>query len=262
MKHEVMMKRGMLSLALAFALSTGAAAQQATRAGHGSPYDQEIQSKITQELGKKDKFKNVQAKADDQFVTLSGTVQKYADKEDADRRAHNIEHVQGVRNQIQVAGPTVSDAELQEKLSKKLRYDRIGYGIVYNALSLGVKNGVVTITGKVRTDPDKASALAIVENQPGVKGVIEDIDVLPTSFHDDDIRVATANAIYSDATLSRYAMDPQAPIRIVVENGHVTLYGTVDNETDKNIAGMRANGVTGVFSVSNKLQVASGEKVK
>ena len=258
--------RDLAIAALALALAGGgatAAAQQANsaRTAKGSPYDAQIQTKISQELGKKDKFKDVHATVDDQIVTLTGTVRDYADKEDADRRAHRVEHAEGVRNQIQVAGPSISDADLQQRLEKKLRYDRIGYGAVYNALGVNVQDGVVTLNGKVRTDTDKASALAVVENEPGVRGVVDDVEVLPTSINDDEIRLAVARAIYGDSTLSRYAMDPQAPIRIVVDNGHVTLYGTVENAMDKNLAGIRANSVPNVFSVDNKLQVAN-EKVK
>ncbi len=259
-----MLHKNLALAGLALSLVTGAMAQQANpaRTGKGSPYDSDIQTKITKELNKKDRFKNVKSEVDDQFITLTGTVEKYADKEDADRRAHNVSKVEGVRNQIEVAGPTVSDAVLQQKLSKKLRYDRVGYGILYNALALNVQNGMVTVSGKVRTEPDKGSALAIVENQPGVKGVFDNIDVLPTSIQDDDIRVAMADAIYGDSTLSRYATDPQAPIRIVVENGHVTLFGSVDTQMDKNVAGIRAKEVPGVFSVENKLQVGNSETAR
>jgi hypothetical protein len=79
--------------------------------------------------------------------------------------------------------------------------------------------------------------------------------VAPTSIFDDDIRVRTLRALYRDPVLGRYATDPAAPIRILVDNGHVTLYGTVDNPMDKQIAGVRANSVFGVFSVQNNLSV-------
>jgi len=80
--------------------------------------------------------------------------------------------------------------------------------------------------------------------------------VAPTSGFDDDIRVRVTRAIYGDSVLGRYATDPAAPIRIVVENGKVSLYGTVDSAMDKQIAGMRANQVFGVFSVQNNLAIA------
>ena len=85
--------------------------------------------------------------------------------------------------------------------------------------------------------------------------MIDNVKVLPTSIFDNDIRLRTAQAIYRDPMLSRYAMVPAAPIRIVVDHGHVTLYGAVDSQLDKQVAGVRANQVFGVFSVDNQLTV-------
>jgi hypothetical protein len=90
---------------------------------------------------------------------------------------------------------------------------------------------------------------------PGVKDVVNEVNVLPVSLFDDSIRVRTARAIYRDSVLGRYAIDPVDPIRIVVDNGHVTLYGTVESAMDKTIAGIRASSVPGAFSVENKLVV-------
>jgi len=88
-------------------------------------------------------------------------------------------------------------------------------------------------------------------------GVVDNINVAPTSIFDDDIRLRVARAIYGNATLQRYALDPQAPIRIVVENGKVALYGVVDSTLDRQIAETQANSVPGVFSVTDNLIVAS-----
>jgi hyperosmotically inducible protein len=161
-----------------------------------------------------------------------------------------------VRNQITVAGENVADAQLQQKLSKKLAYDRVGYGDnAFSYFAIGVKDGVVTLTGDTINDVARDSALATVQRMPGVKDVVNEVKVLPVSIFDDQLRIRTARAIYRDSVLGRYATDPVDPIRIVVDNGHVTLYGTVQNQMDKNIAGLRANGVFGAFSVDNKLAV-------
>ena len=85
--------------------------------------------------------------------------------------------------------------------------------------------------------------------------MVSNISVEPTSIFDDGIRVRTARAIYRDPVLSKYAMDPARSIRIIVANGHVTLYGSVDSTMDKQVAGIRANQVFGAFSVDNKLVV-------
>jgi len=90
-----------------------------------------------------------------------------------------------------------------------------------------------------------------------VKNVVDEIDVAPVSPFDDDLRVRLARAIYSQPSLQRYALDPQAPIRIVVENGQVELAGVVLNKGDRQIAYAQASSVPGVFSVKNNLMVAS-----
>jgi len=111
-----------------------------------------------------------------------------------------------VRNLIAVTGKPIPDAELGEKLADKLRYDRVDQGVVFNNFNLAVNNGIVTISGQARTPTDAASALAIVENTPGVKGVIDDIKVLPTSQMDDETRIRVARAVYGDPSLQKYAL--------------------------------------------------------
>ena len=135
---------------------------------------------------------------------------------------------------------TVPDSELQASLSEKLTYDRIGYGVMFNALNLQVQSGVVTVGGDVRDYPSRDSALAIVETTPGVNDVIDEINVLPTSIFDDELRVRIARAIYGQAALQRYALFPEKPIRIIVDNGHVTLHGVVDNTMDRQISETQA----------------------
>jgi len=209
-------------------------------------------------LNKKD-LRNVQVRVDNNGVaTLSGTVDYFAEKADAQKRVLKAKGVTAVRNQIQVAGPNVSDQVLQSKLGVKLAYDRVGYpDTIFNAITLSVENGVVTLGGHARAPVDKESALGLVSNYPGVKDVVDNIQVDPASMMDDRARVAVAQAIYGYPTLGRYSIDPVKPIRISVQNGNVELYGTVDNEGDKEIANLRANGVAGVFSVKNYLQVAN-----
>jgi hyperosmotically inducible protein len=226
-----------------------------------SPTDAQIQADVRHALDSK-RFSNVQVAVQDGVVTLSGTVDVYSAKEDADRRAHHRKNVRAVRNMIEVAGgEAMDDAALRRKLSEKLTYDRVGYGTTaFNNIELGVQNGVVTLRGTVYGPADKDSAVSVVANTPGVRDVIDELEVAPVSPMDDRIRVQEARAIYGDPVLSRYAMDPAKTIRITVVNGRVTLSGVVDSEMDKNVAGIRANGVPGVFAVTNNLQVAGKRK--
>ncbi len=242
------------ALVVCLFLTTTTFAQRAA-AGSGR-YDPQIQQDVTKVLQSKDKWKGVSAATDDAIVTLSGAVRVYIDKADAGRRAGKISHVDGVRNHIQVSSD-VPDADLKQELSNKLAYDRIGYGIMFNNLTLNVQNGVATVGGDVHDYPSRDSALAIVESTAGVKDVIDDINVLPTSPFDDDLRVRIAQAIYGDPALQRYSASPQKPIRIVVDNGHVTLAGVVDSQLDKTVAETRAKSVPNVFSVQNDLVIAN-----
>lgn len=205
----------------------------------------------------KSQYKDVHVNVDANGVaTLSGTVADYEYKSDADKTVHKIKGVSAVRNDIQVAGPSVPDSELEKKLLEKVSDSAIGYGNMFDAITVDVHDGVVTLGGHAHDYPNRDTALAVVSTMPGVKDVVDDIQVDPVSPMDDGIRLAVARAVYGYASLNRYAIDPAKPIRISVQNGHVELYGVVDSESDKDAAGIRANSVPGVFSVENHLQVA------
>ncbi len=218
--------------------------------------DQQIQKDVEKQLqGKKD-FQGVTATTDDQIVTLNGTVNLYIDKVNVEKRVKRVKNVDGIRNHVAVSS-NVPDDKIREVLGDKLAYDRVGYGIAFNALTLDVKDGVVTLGGNVHDYPSRDSAVALAETTAGVKDVIDNIEVAPTSLFDDDLRQKLYRAIYRYPTLQRYSINPAKPIRIVVDNGHVTLYGVVDTPLDKQIAGNQANSVPGVFSVDNQLIVSS-----
>jgi hyperosmotically inducible protein len=135
------------------------------------------------------------------------------------------------------------------------------YG-VFDNLAYRVDGSRVTLFGQVTQPKLKDDAGKAVKSIEGVQLVDNQIEVLPLSPMDDRIRLATYRAIYSKAPLQRYQLNAVPPIHIIVKNGHVTLVGVVANEGDKNIAGIAANGVSGVFSVDNNLTVeqASGKK--
>jgi osmotically-inducible protein OsmY len=228
--------------------------------GQSTSNDGQIQTDVMKALDDK-RFQNVKSSVQNGVVRLTGTVDLYSAKLDADNRAHHRRNVKGVENQIQVAGPTVDDVTLRNKLAEKLAYDRIGYSTnAFNAFTIGVENGAVTLGGMALGPSDKDSAISLVENYPGVKDVIDNIDVAPVSPEDDRIRLAEARAIYGFPQLNKYAIDPAKPIRITVVNGNVTLSGVVDSQADKDVANIRANSVPGVFKVVNNLQVVGSEK--
>ncbi|MBV9669438.1 MAG: BON domain-containing protein [Acidobacteriales bacterium] len=225
------------------------------------------QSDIAQNVQKKlsgDRFKDVHVSADGNTLTLTGSVRVLADKIDAENKAHKADKSANINNQLQVSS-SASDAELQRKLSEKIAYDRVGYiadSPAFSAFQVRVDNGNVMLDGTAYNYPDRAQAIADIESTPGVKSLTENVEVAPASINDDELRLALYRRIYGNSVLSRYANDPAKPIRIIVINGHCTLYGTVDREMDKTVAGIQANQVPGVFSVDNKLVVAEQHNKK
>lgn len=237
-------------------LFAGPAKAMAQGGSNGGQSDGQIEADVMKSLESK-RFKDVHASVKNGVVTLTGTVDLYSTKLDADNRAHHRKNVKGVENEIEVAGPAIDDTTLRNKLAEKLAYDRVGYGTTaFNAFTIGVQNGVVTLGGTAYGPSDKDSAVSVVENYPGVKDVVDNIEVAPVSPMDDRIRLAEARAIYGYPQLNKYAIDPAKPIRITVVNGNVTLSGVVDSQADKDVANIRANGVPGVFKVVNNLEVA------
>jgi hyperosmotically inducible periplasmic protein len=232
-------------------LGTGLLAQTTSAAR----YDSAIQAKVAQKLADKKEFRNLEASTEDGIVTLTGAVEVYQQKLDAAKKVRKVADVQGVRNLIAV-NTTVPDVELTAQLDRKLYYDRIGYDNVFNFVDVSVKDGVATLSGETRTDVGRDSAVDLANRTPGVKDVVNSVRVAPVSIFDDQIRRSALRAIYRDPVLNRYAIDPALPIRIVVDNGNLTLYGTVLNSMDKQVAGIRAGQIFGVFKVQNNLEVA------
>jgi len=253
-----MKRTGRLVSVLSIALLVGVSALAQTATGNGR-YDQQISQEVQKYLHGDKKLAGVQASVNEGIVTLTGRVDLYLDKANAEEKLRHKDHVAGINNQVEVAGKAVLDSQLSEKIADRLRYDRIDMGQMFNNFTIGVKDGVATVSGKVRSYPDKTSALYIVESTPGVKGVVEKIEVLPNSIMDDELRVRIARAIYRKLP-PNYANDPQAPIRIVVDNGHVSLYGVVNSLVDRQVADMQARNVSGVFSVEDHIVVDSGNE--
>jgi hyperosmotically inducible protein len=248
---------GLLSATL-FAQTTAQTADAQPMAAQTAPaarYDNQIQTAVAKKLAAKSQFRDVKSSVEDGIVTLTGTVDLYQRKLDAAKLARKTASVQGVRDLVTVAGPNVPDEQLDKKLSEKMRCVRSGYDITFDYFALNVKDGVVTIEGQDRTGVGRDEALADAANMPGVKDVVANISVEPVSMFDDGLRIRAERTLYRDPVLSKYAMDPARPIRIIIDNGHVTLYGSVETKMDKEIAGIRANQLPGAFSVENKLMV-------
>lgn len=252
-RKERLLSAGTVALTAVFFLGTISARPALAQANN----DTQVQDDVHHALDNK-RFQNVTASVHGPEVVLTGTVDAYADKEDADKRVHHVRGVKSVENEIQVGGPRIEDVALRDKLAKELSYDRVGYGTTaFNSITIGVHDGVVTLGGTVYGPPDKDSAISLVSHTPGVRDVIDNLEVAPVSPMDDELRIRLARAIYGTPQLQKYAIDPAKPIRITVVNGNVTLTGVVDDKMDHDVAGIKANGVPGVFKVVNDLQVES-----
>ena len=172
---------------------------------------------------------------------------------------------------VALASPTTQDnrptgvlsQKSIDRIYKEVRHELVmlPYYGVFDNLSYKVdSDGTVPLLGQVARPTLKSDAENAVKRIEGVEKVVNHIEVLPTSINDDQIRRATYRAIYGNEVLSEYQLRAVPPIHIIVNNGNVTLEGVVARQMDKQIAGMQANGVHGVFSVTNNLVVEEQEK--
>jgi len=145
----------------------------------------------------------------------------------------------------------------QDYLRQEVRHQLVmlPYYSVFDNLEYKVEGYTVELSGQVAWPVLKSDAENVVKRIEGVEKVVNNIEVLPVSFSDDRIRRAEYRAVYGNTQLDRYALEAVPPIHIIVKNGNVTLTGVVANQMDKNVASLKANGVSGVFSVTNDLRV-------
>jgi hyperosmotically inducible protein len=152
-----------------------------------------------------------------------------------------------------------ADSANLSQLERQVRHELVmlPYYGVFDHFEFRVDGSEVTLMGKVSRPTLKSSAENVVKKIEGVSAVVNEIEVLPVSGHDDDIRRSAYRAIYGHSTLSQYAMRAVPPIHIIVDNGKITLEGVVHKDLDKQIAYTQARSVPGVFSVTNNLRLDS-----
>jgi hyperosmotically inducible protein len=172
-----------------------------------------------------------------------------------------LQSLSGVLALVIGGGLGAQERRLSEKgeirLQKEVRHELVTLPMydVFDNLAYKVDGSTVTLLGQVTRPTLKSDAERAVKGIEGVERVDNRIEVLPLSSNDEQLRRALYRAIYGTEGLDRYAMRAVPTIHIIVNNGHVTLEGAVANEADKNLANIKANGVSGVFSVTNHLQV-------
>jgi len=149
-------------------------------------------------------------------------------------------------------------AKSQERIIREVRHEllMLPYFGVFDYIAFKVDSNIVTLLGQVVRPSLKSDAGNAIKRIEGVERVDNQIEVLPPSPIDDQLRLRLFHTIYGEPGLEKYALGVQKPIRIIVKNGHVTLEGVVDSQGDKDLAGIRAKTVPGSFSVENNLQVS------
>ena len=158
-----------------------------------------------------------------------------------------------------VASPALLPAKVTKPLEDQVRHEllMLPYLGVFDDLSFQVRGDKVKLMGEVTRPVLKSDAGNVIKRLPGVASVDNEIKVLPLSVLDDQVRWRELRAIYGNSALFRYGQGAIPPIHIIVDTGQVTLEGVVDNQTDKDLAGLAAHSVPGVFSVTNNLRVKS-----
>ena len=162
-------------------------------------------------------------------------------------------------SQVQVHAQSVSQGTLEKKVFKEII--RLPYYGVFDNIAFQVKGDTVFLTGKVVQPTTRKSAERVVDSIEGVNKVVNNIEVLPLSGFDDSIRLRTLRALQTQGgSLYRYFLGANPSVKIIVDNGHVTLEGFVANRGDYNLANILANGVPNVFSVTNNLVVENDRR--
>ncbi|HZS07908.1 MAG TPA: BON domain-containing protein [Blastocatellia bacterium] len=169
---------------------------------------------------------------------------------------------QSSRNRAYVKAGQSEPSRTANHIAREVRHELLmlpWYGVFDWIEGNVTPDGRVTLRGWVTRPTTKSSAVKSVKDIEGVTQVNDQIKVLPLSSNDDRLRIAVYRSLFNDnSPLFRYALGSNPSIHIIVENGRVTLKGVVSNEGDRNVANVKANGVSGVFEVNNQLVVEKG----
>jgi hyperosmotically inducible protein len=189
----------------------------------------------------------------DGTVTLTGTADSAWERDRAEELALDHRDVVNVNDEISIVSDR-SDTSIADDVSRKLR-NYVHYSIFDN-VSLRVKEGVVTLMGDVTWGYKAKDMAKMASRVPGVRAVKNEIETLPASANDQQLRQELASRIYGDSTFFNYSIQPVPPVHIVVDNGRVTLTGVVDTRIQKRRAEQIARETFGVLSVDNELRLA------
>jgi len=190
---------------------------------------------------------------EDGVATLTGTVASAGLRERAAKEVAKVDGISGVDNRIVVSALTGGDAEILDRAAREVR--KYAYYSIFDDVMLAADNGRLTVTGAVLQPWRKDELGRILALVPGVTAVDNRLEVLPLSSFDNELRLRVARAIYANPMLSRYGLQVNPPIHIVVRDGNVVLTGVVNSEAEKNVAGIEARSAGLSFGLENRLRV-------
>jgi osmotically-inducible protein OsmY len=215
----------------------------------------EAMKTVIEDRLEKDSITTVQVSVANDTVTLTGMVNSVADEKKAVDEAHNVANTYDIIDKLTVKPMTMSDVDLAEAVANSIKHNV--YYSVFDWIVVNADNGVVTLSGYAAEPWRKEDYLHQAEKVNGVKEVVDNIKLLPTSVFDDQIRRQARNAIYDNPMFEQWASTLNPPIHIVVDNGNIILFGYVRSEVEKRVAGNLAAFNSNAFHVDNRLVIQS-----
>ena len=201
---------------------------------------------------------NIEVRVRDGAVTLTGTVRSLAEWKRAEKEALDADDVSNVSNDLRIATEDRTDQQIAADLGGEIR--RYVFYDIFDWIEGSVEGNVVTLRGSVREPWRKADYERLAEGVAGVTGVKNDLEVLPLSTFDDQLRIGIARRLYGDPRFIRYANRSLPPIHLVVKNGRVTLEGVVATPLERQLAESIVRTGSLTFEVVNRLRVENDRK--
>jgi len=250
------MKSKRAVLALAFCALFPAWGSASAMPDTGS-HDAQLQTQAQQKIAHAKVGDKIDLKVANAAVTLSGTVDSVAAKERATKEVMKVPGIVTVINNLQVADAAGGDDKLLGKVVHEIRL--YPYYSIFDNIEASSDGGRLKLTGQVVQPWQKSDIGRIVASIPGVKQVENNLEVLPLSPFDSELRWRIASSIYRDPVLSRYSIQALPPIHIIVKNGNVTLVGNVHDQVEKSAAYRAARFAATYFDLNNQLAVETAQ---
>jgi hyperosmotically inducible protein len=219
------------------------------------PSNAEVTAEIQDKLyhAKVPQHGNVEVNFDNGVATLTGTVDSLGAREDALKAVHKVDDVNQIVDHLNVRAEDVAPQQVLEQA----RHEILIYPFytIFDNIVLGMRGDTLIVSGQVSEPYKKSDIGSFLSHIKGVGQLQNDLEVLPTSIYDDQLRVAIARAIYNDSYFMGYGNQAHPPIHVIVKNGNVALEGVVNNAVDRARAETDARFAATFFSLTNNLRI-------